>query len=143
MENPTVITSEDRTWAALAHASVVLSAIISGIGGIIAAFIIWLVYKEKSRFVAFHALQSLAFQVVTFLIVSVGVGIIWVIGFLFSLLTVGVGAIIAVPVMIVAMFAGIAAGIAAFIYQVYGAVQVLNGDSFRYFWVGDWAARQV
>ena len=49
---------DERTWSMLAHLSVLLS-LITGIGGPIAALVIWLVYKDKSQRVAFHALQSL------------------------------------------------------------------------------------
>ena len=49
--------------AALAHASALLN-LFSGAGGLIAALVIWLTQKEKSAWVAFHALQALVFQAV-------------------------------------------------------------------------------
>ncbi len=49
--------------AALAHGSAVLN-LFAGIGGLIAALVIWMTQKEKSAWVAFHALQSLVFQAV-------------------------------------------------------------------------------
>jgi uncharacterized Tic20 family protein len=69
--------SDERTWAALAHASTLLNAA-TGMGGLIAAAAIWLTQKEKSAWVAFHGLQSLIFQAVQYLIVSLVVGTVWV-----------------------------------------------------------------
>lgn len=46
---------EERTWSMPAHLSVLLN-LITGIGDPVAALIIWLVYKDKSQRVAFHAL---------------------------------------------------------------------------------------
>jgi uncharacterized Tic20 family protein len=48
----------ERTWSILAYLSILLD-LITGIGGPVAALIIWLVYKDRSQKVAFHALQSL------------------------------------------------------------------------------------
>ncbi|HDQ34924.1 MAG TPA: DUF4870 domain-containing protein, partial [Chloroflexi bacterium] len=36
---------DERTWAALAHASVLLD-LVTGFGGLIGALVIWLMYKE-------------------------------------------------------------------------------------------------
>jgi uncharacterized Tic20 family protein len=50
------VTSEDRTMALLSH-----------VGGYLTSFVIplifWLVYKDKSRFVAHHTRESLNFQI--------------------------------------------------------------------------------
>src|SRR5262245_48164067 len=64
------LTSDDRLWAMLAH----LAALLGYLGGIIqyvAPLVIFLVYKDKCKFVAFHALQSLFFQLAVLTIVLV------------------------------------------------------------------------
>ena len=66
MTDTTTLTQEERTLAALAHGSVLLGAVTSGLGGILAALVIWLVQKEKSAYVAFQALQALVYQAVVF-----------------------------------------------------------------------------
>jgi uncharacterized Tic20 family protein len=129
--------SDERTWAALAHASSLLNAA-TGMGGVIAAAVIWLTQKEKSAWVAFHGLQSLVFQAAQSLIVFLVVGVVWIVGFAFSFITIGLGTIIAVPVMIVVMFLGIALMMAGLVYSLYGAYQVYEGREFRYIWIGDW-----
>jgi uncharacterized Tic20 family protein len=129
--------SDERTWAALAHASTLLNAA-TGMGGLIAAAVIWLTQKEKSAWVAFHGLQSLVFQAAQSLIVFLVVGVVWIVGFAFSFITIGIGTIVAVPVMIVVMFLGIAFMMGGTVYSLYGAYQVYEGREFRYIWIGDW-----
>jgi uncharacterized Tic20 family protein len=129
--------SDERTWAALAHASTLLN-MATGMGGLIAAAVIWLTQQEKSAWVAFHGLQSLVFQAAIYLIVSLVVGTVWLVGFALSFITLGLGTIVAVPVMIVVMFLGIALMVAGTVYSLYGAYQVYEGHEFRYVWIGDW-----
>jgi uncharacterized Tic20 family protein len=111
--------ADERTWAALAHASTLLN-MVTGMGGLIAAAVIWLTQKEKSAWVAFHGLQSLVFQAALYFI------------------TFGVGTIVAVPVMIVVMLLGMACGTGGLVYSLYGAYQVYEGREFHYIWIGDW-----
>ena len=129
--------SDERMWAALAHASTLLNAA-TGMGGLIGAAVIWLTQKEKSAWVAFHGLQSLVFQAAQSLIVFLVVGVVWTVGFALSFITLGLGTIVAVPVMIVALFLGIAFMMACLVYSLYGAYQVYEGREFRYIWIGDW-----
>ena len=53
--------SEERTWAMLSHLSV-LANLFTGFLGPVAALIIYLVYKDRSRYVAYQSLQSLIMQ---------------------------------------------------------------------------------
>lgn len=61
------ITKDERSWAMAAHALTFVE------GGIIGPLILYLVKKDESEFIAFHALQSLLFglffTVVTTLVV--------------------------------------------------------------------------
>jgi uncharacterized Tic20 family protein len=58
------ITADERTWGILAH----VSMIVTGLVGLapLGPFIVWLIYKEKSKFVARHALEALVFSVGAF-----------------------------------------------------------------------------
>jgi uncharacterized Tic20 family protein len=142
MEN-SMAQSEERTWAMMAHLSSVLNLFAVAFGGVIASGVIWLLYKEKSKKVAFHALQSFALQAAVMLFIIVVVGGIWVVGFIFSFATVGFGTLIAVPVMILSFFLAAALIIAEVVYAAYAAYKVSNGEDFRYMWFGNWAARHV
>jgi uncharacterized Tic20 family protein len=133
--------SDERTWAALAHASALLG-LAGGVGGLIAALVIWLTQKEKSAWVGFHGLQSLVFQSATLIITVLVVGVVWVLGFAFSFITIGFGTLVAVPLMILVFFGGFAIMTAGMIYSLYGAWQIYQGRDFRYIWVGDWVSRR-
>jgi uncharacterized Tic20 family protein len=121
---------EARTWGMLAHLSILLN-LISGWVGMLAALIIYLVYKDRSRFVAYHAMQSLVFQAITW----VGAGIV---GGIF----IGIGSALGFLIIpLLCLIPGILILLlipASLIYGVIGAVQVNNGEDFRYWQVGDW-----
>ena len=57
------VTTEERTWALLAHLSIFLN-LFTGLLGTAAALVIYLVYKDKSRYVTYQALQAIIFQLV-------------------------------------------------------------------------------
>jgi len=132
---------DERTWAAFAHGSALLN-LAGGIGGVIAALVIWLSQKEKSAWVAFHALQSLVFQAAILTFTVLVVGVVWVLGFAFSFITVGIGTFVAVSLMILVFFGGFAVIGAGMIYSFYGAYQIYQGRDFRYIWIGDWIDRR-
>ena len=108
---------DEQTWSMLAHLSVLLN-IITGIGGPIAALIIWLVYRDKSQRVAFHALQSLWYQVAWAVILAVG----WSITFVLMFVLIG---FLLVPVMAIA-------SLVPFVHQCYAAYKVYQGTDYRY-----------
>jgi uncharacterized Tic20 family protein len=143
LNNPLVSphSSDERTWAALAHASTLLS-LFTGAGGLIAAAVIWLTQKDKSAWVAFHGLQSLIFQAAVMIVTVLVVGVVWVVGFVVSFATIGIGTIVAVPVMILVFFGGFAMVGAGTVYCLYGAYQVYQGREVRYLWIGDWVQRR-
>lgn len=108
---------DERTWSMLAHLSVLLS-LVTGIGGPIAALVIWLVYRDKSQRVAFNALQSLWYQVAWAVILFVG----WSITFVLMFVLIG---FLLVPVMAIA-------SLVPFVHQCYAAYKVYHGVDYRY-----------
>lgn len=122
---------EERTWAVLAHLSVLLNAF-TGFLGLLAALIIYLVYKDRSRFVAFHAMQSLVMQSVLWLGAGIIAAIVGVVTAALSFILIG---LCLVPV---AILLGLVP-VAALVYGVVGAVQVGQGVHFRYYKMADWA----
>ena len=133
--------SDERTWATLAHASALLN-VFGGVGGIIAALVIWLTQREKSAWVGFQALQALVFQAAAVVITVLVVGAVWVVGFIVSFATIGMGTFVAVPVMILVFFGGFVMMAAEMVYACYGAYQINQGREFRYLWIGDWLQRR-
>ena len=108
---------DERRWSAIAHLSILLN-LISAIGGPVAALVIWLVYKDRSRVVAFHALQSFWYQVAWIVILSVG----WSITYILMFVLIG---FVLVPVMAIA-------SIVPFVHQCYAAYRISQGADYRY-----------
>jgi len=108
---------DERTWSMLAHLSVLLN-LITGIGGPIAALVIWLVYKDRSRRVAFHALQSLWYQVAWAVLLFIG----WTVTFILSFVFIG---LLLIPVMVLV-------SLVPFVHQCYAAYKVNQGVDYRY-----------
>ena len=73
-------TESDRILAALCHAATVIGF------AVIAPLIVYLLQQKGSAFVRFHAIQSMVFQLVAFVVVLV-----------LALLTCGLGAILLIP----------------------------------------------
>jgi uncharacterized Tic20 family protein len=55
------LSADEKLWGMLAHLLTLLGYVVV-VGEYIAPLVIYLVYKDRSRFVAFHALQALFFQ---------------------------------------------------------------------------------
>jgi len=108
---------DERTWSMLAYLSVLLN-IVTGIGGPIAALIIWLVYRDRSRRVSFHALQSLWYQVAWAVILFVG----WFVTGILSIIFIG---LLLIPVMLIAT-------LVPFVHQCYAAYKGYQGVDYRY-----------
>lgn len=121
---------EERTWAMLAHLSVLINLFTGFLGGIF-AIVIYFIYKDRSRFVAYHAMQSFLFQSITWLAAGLIAAFFITIGSVF--------AIFIIPLLcLVPGFLVLLAIPASLIYGVVGAVQVNNGEDFKYWQVGDW-----
>ena len=85
---------EEKTWSVLSHLSMFLN-LFTGFLGPVAALIIWLVYKDRSRKVAFHALESMWYQIGWLVILAVG----WTLTGLLTMILIG---FLLIPVMAVA-----------------------------------------
>jgi uncharacterized Tic20 family protein len=115
-------TQEERTWSALAHLSVFLN-LFTGFLGPVAAGIIWLVYRDRSPQVAFHALQSAAYQIAWIVLLGAG----WALTGLLTLILIG---FLLIPVMAIAT-------VVPFVHMAYAAYRVSKGDDYRYPIVAD------
>ncbi|MEJ7872012.1 MAG: DUF4870 domain-containing protein [Rubrobacteraceae bacterium] len=118
MGSPVGMSAKDeRTWSMLAHLSVLVN-LVTGIGGPIAALVIWLVYKDRSQRVAFHALQSLWYQVAWIVLITAY-------GIVSSIL-------IVVFVGIFMLFLTPLIGLIPIVHQCYAAYKVNQGVDYRY-----------
>jgi uncharacterized protein len=99
-------TADDKTWGMLAH----LSALIAGMVGFpfLGPLIVWLMYKDKSPFVADQAKEALNFNLAV--LIAALVCVVTIVG------------ICVLPVV----------GIGALIYQIIGAMEANKGVWYRY-----------
>jgi hypothetical protein len=125
-----VTSSEERTWAMLAHLSVLLNLVTGFLGGI-AAIIIYFIYKDRSRLVAYHAMQAFIFQAITWLGASIVSGFLIAVGGALGFLIIPLLCLI--PGFLILLLIPI-----SLIYGIIGGVKVNNGEDFRYWLVGDW-----
>jgi uncharacterized Tic20 family protein len=131
----------DKIMAALAHISAVVPFM-----GVIAPIVIWATQRDKSEYIAFQALQAVAYQLSMILAWFVGMGC-----YMLSFFTMFLGAPFAdsggvgrsvmpyfmfVPFIVLgAIFIG---GALFIIYGVIAAIQVVRGRNFRYILIGNW-----
>ena len=131
---PAVVTplspSDERTWAMLAHLSV-LANLITGFLGPVAALIIYLVYKDRSRYVAYQSLQAFVFQLIWWVGGGILVGVSWALSGLLSAILIG---LLCMPFACLLS----ALPLAALVYGVVGGVQCSQGQDFRYWLIGEW-----
>ena len=125
---------DERNWGMLSHLSTLLN-LVTGFGGPIAALIIYLIYKDRSRFVAYHALQAMVFQLIWWFGGGVLIGLMWAIVGTLSAILIGI-VLIPVAACITPILALLPVG--ALIYGIVGAVQTSQGQDFKYWLVGDW-----
>lgn len=126
--------SEERTWAMLAHLSVVIN-LFTGFFGPITALVIYLLFRDRSRYVAYHSLQSFMNQLIWIIaggaIIATtwtvwGVLLVSIIGSPIGLLLTPLACLFSIMPVIV------------FAQGVWGAIKTSQGEDFRYLWVGDW-----
>ncbi|MGC9469520.1 MAG: DUF4870 domain-containing protein [Anaerolineae bacterium] len=127
--------SDERTWAMLAHLSVLLN-LVTGFLGVAAALVIYLVYKDRSRYVAYQSMQAFLFQLIFWAGGGLLIGIMWAVVGALSAILIG---ILLIPFAVVLTLVFLLLPLIALVYGIIGAVQCSNGEDFRYWLVGDWA----
>lgn len=127
--------ADERLWAMLAHLSVLLN-LVTGFLGVGAALIIYLVYRGRSRYVAYQALQALMFQLIFWGGGGLLIGLVWAVVGLLSAVLVG---LLLIPFAVIATIVLAAFPVVAVVYGLVGAIQCNRGEDFRYWLIGDWA----
>ncbi len=132
--------NDERTMAALAHASIVLNS--TGLIGLVAVAVIWATQRERSAYVRGHALQALAYQVLV-LVIALILTLSWAMCLSLSLLPAALRPELydgGLPgpfwLALGGMIIPIVFGIAAAIYALAGAVQAYRNRPFLYPLVG-------
>nr|MBN1229798.1 DUF4870 domain-containing protein [Anaerolineae bacterium] len=146
-------TSEERTWAALVHLSTLFTLLISlgtlGIGGILFVFIplaVYVFYKEKSSFVAYHAAQAFALQMlcsigffIALLASILAIVVIWTVTGVLSIILVG---LILVPLaLLITVILPVVLMLLPFLFgalALVAGIQTGGGINYQYPYIGRW-----
>lgn len=116
---------QERQWGMLAHIIPLIAYLFTSFGWL-AALVMYLVYKDKSKFVQFHALQQLYFMIFLFILTIIGVILFFtVIGIPFAILI------------------WILSYLAAIVGPVYAAIKANGGEWWEYPIVGKYARATV
>jgi len=113
---PMTQSSEERTWALIGHLSA-FSAFITGIGCIVGPLIVWLVKRDTMPFAADQAKEALNFNITLAIAFCALV--------LFSIVTFGLGLLIAWPI-------GAVLCVAWFVLTIIAAIKANEGVAYRY-----------
>jgi uncharacterized Tic20 family protein len=114
---------DERTWSVIAHLSV-LAALVGLVP--FGALIVWLIYKDRSPRVRFHAAQAFWYQVAWIVIFIAYVPVTVVL----SIVTLGIAAIVLVPLAFLLAVVPLAHG-------CYAAYKVNQGIDYRYPFIAD------
>jgi hypothetical protein len=149
--------TQDWTTAALAHASGLVTLVLSVAGGVgvligpAIALALYLGYRERSRFVAFHALQACVYQVVGIVgyvvlvaVLATGITAAWTVSGVLSAVLIGILMMpLALLVTILAALILVAAPFVWLGYSLYTAYQVYQGRNYLYPIIGTWLEQEV
>ncbi len=158
MHDPASIDENERKWAALAHGSTLLTALVAlasgGLGVLITMLVplcIYFSFRKRSEYVAFHALQAFTIQLVG----TVGWLALFIVGTIVGLalffvslilIVVLVGIILAplvVLLYVLFVLVSLLLPVAMVIYSVIAAVETWNGQNYRYPYIARWVESQM
>ena len=111
---------DEQTWSVLAHLSVLLALVSLMPFG---ALLVWLIYKDRSEKVRFHALQALWYQI-AWVVILVAYALISTV---LTLLVIGFFMFFLLPVLLVVPI----------VHGCYAAYQVSQGVDYRYPFIAD------
>jgi len=116
----TMSPQDERTWSIIAHLSV-LAALVGLMP--FGALIVWLVYKDRSEKVRFHALQALWYQIAWIVILATYTFVSLVL----SLVLIGIFMFFLLPIL----------ALVPLVHGCYAAYQVSQGVEYRYPFIAD------
>jgi len=116
----TMSAQDERTWSVIAHLSVLLLVV-----GLMpfGALLVWLLYKDRSQKVRFHALQAIWYQIAWLVILVVYAFVSLVL----SLIIIGIVMFFLLPIL----------ALIPLIHGCYAAYKVSQGLEYRYPYIAD------
>ena len=128
-------TSSERQWAALAHLSALVLALMTswfaGVAGVLAAAVVYLIKRDDSPFVREHAREALNFNLSMFIYACVAIAIgIALAGA--TVLTLGIGLLVTAPAGLALLLAVGAIAVMWLVCSIVAMVTAWNGEAYRY-----------
>ena len=128
-------TDSERRWAALAHLSALVLALmtswIAGVAGVLAAAVIYLIKRDDSAFASEHAREALNFNLSMFLYACAATAIaVVLIGA--TVLTLGVGILVTAPAGVLLLLAIGAIAVMWLVCSIVATIKAWNGERYRY-----------
>lgn len=119
---PGTPSAEERQWAMFAHLSALLGGLLTAgwafsIGCFIGPLVIWMMKKETMPFVDDQGKEALNFNIT--------LGIVFLALLILSIVTLGIGLLLTVPLMIIF-------GIAWLVLTIIASIKANNGETYRY-----------
>jgi len=116
------VSGDERQWAMLAHLSALLGYILTSgwagsAGGFLGPLIVWMIKKDTMPFVDQQAKEALNFSIT----ICIAFAVLW----MFGIMTLGIGFLIALPVMLVV-------GLYALVYTIIASMRAYEGVPYRY-----------
>ncbi len=135
---------DERSMAALAHASILLSFFVPGLG-IIAAAAVWLTQRERSPYTANQALQATVYQIALTLvpiILGVVVVVIAVFGVIMAVAFESGISLAVLPFALLALLGVVVFWVLGLLYALVAAYETYQGRDFRYWIIGNLVERR-
>lgn len=144
-------TQYERNWASLAHLTALLTVLVgvstSGVGAVLALLVplgLYLYFGGRSRYVAYHALQSTVFQAVGAVLyvllggtLAAAIAIAWVVSSVLSVVLIGLALMpFALALTLIGGYALVAVPALWLAYSLIAAYRTYNGERFEYPLVG-------
>ncbi|MBX3713901.1 MAG: DUF4870 domain-containing protein [Lysobacter sp.] len=124
-----------RNWAAGAHLAAMGAAFLTswsvGIAGAVAAFVVWLIVRDRHPFAATHAKEALNFNL-SMLLYSLAACAIAVVLLGATIFTLGIGAIVTVPAGLALLAAAGVIAVMWLLCSIIATVKAFNGEEYRY-----------
>ncbi|MCT2150051.1 DUF4870 domain-containing protein [Dermabacter vaginalis] len=123
---PAGVSSDERTWAILAHLSTLIATLVScGMLGWVAPFVIYLIYRDKSPFVRNASAGALNF--------AINIFVHTLIAFFLALLGIFFGFLL-VPLVffLIAAIMSLAILVATIVIPIIAAMKANNGEAYTY-----------
>ena len=116
------VSGDERQWAMLAHLSALLGYIVTSgwagsAGGFLGPLIVWMIKKDTMPFVDQQAKEALNFSIT----ICIAFAMLWT----FGIMTLGIGFLIALPLMLVV-------GLYALVYTIIASMKAYEGVPYRY-----------